>query len=101
MVGMGLFGGAWAAFWPLERNDLPGVTAVFWYLVGIGLLVPPALILLDQIGKVPKPHRYVRAIALFVVLAVWLVSSVFTPAPQRLALPILLVLTLWAMRRLG
>ena len=101
MLGIGLLGGTWAAFWPVERADLPGTAAALWYLVGTGILVPPALILLDRIATVPKPTAWVRAVAPMVAFAVWLVSSAFAPAPQRLALPMVLVLTLWAMRRLG
>lgn len=101
LLGLGLLGGAWAGYWPLERNDLSGAWGALAYLGGLGLAVPAAMLALDRVGAVPRPRTGVLLVAPAVAAAAWTVQTVAAPIPQRLALPVLLGLTLWAMRRLG
>lgn len=105
MVGLGAFGGVWAAFWPLERTDLPGGWPGAWgvlaYLGGTALVLPFAQVALDRVGRVPRPPTRVLCVAPAFMLALWVAGWAVQPAPARLALPLLLAATLWAMRRLG
>lgn len=103
---VGLLGGLWAAYWPRERDVLPGGLTVAGYLIGVGLLVPLAQVVLDRLGRVPVPSRTLPSRAVLLVaptllLVAWLFRLAAAPRPVMLSLPCLLVLTIWIMRRLG
>ncbi len=104
IAGLVLFGAAvafFAMFWPVERTDLPGLPSVLGYLVGLGLVVPLANVVLDRIGVLAVPSRKLLWIAPGIAALVWLGQSLFAPALVRLSVPVLIALTLWMMRRLG
>lgn len=99
MVGLGL--GFFAGFWPTERQDLPQMDAILQYQVGSGLAAVLGLLLLDRFGQVPRPPRLVALAVLALAALLWLGKTAVDLRAERLALPVMLGLTLWAMRRLG
>jgi hypothetical protein len=101
LLALGLFGAVFATFWPSERGTMPPGDVVLFYLAGIGLVVPLAQIVLDRIGTLPRPPLWVALTVPGLALALWIGKSLAAPAPQRLAFPVLVGLTLWTMRRLG
>ncbi len=100
-MAVGVGGGLWASYWPIERGAMPGVGATTAYLVGVGVAVPLAHLLLDRIGTVAPPRRGVLWLAPGLLLLLWLVRCVVAPSPYYLSLPFLVWLTWWVMRRLG
>lgn len=100
-VAFGVFGAFWAQYWVSERSDLAGGLALAVYLVGCGLVVPLAHVVMDRIGTLPRPRAWVLWIAPGIAAAVWVAQSVAEPNPMRVVLPLILVLILWVMRRLG
>jgi hypothetical protein len=104
LIALGAGGGFFALFWPLDEgraNQIPGGETVFGYLVGIGCSVVFANILLDRFKKLPVPPGWVRLIAPVLALMVWIPTTVYDPNPVRVFWPLMVGLTLWAMRRLG
>ena len=104
LVALGAGGGFFALFWPLDEGrggTTPGGEAVLGYLVGIGCIVVLGNRVLDRIEYVPRPSAWVAAIAPVLALAVWIPTSVFDPNPVRVFWPVMVGLTIWAMRRLG
>jgi hypothetical protein len=97
----GLFGAFWAQYWVEERADLAGGTALAVYLVGCGLVVVLAHGVMDRMGSLPRPSRWVLWIAPGIAAAVWVAQSVADPNPMRVVLPLILGLILWVMWRLG
>lgn len=99
--------GGFAVYWPLDPShwptdgSVPATAAVLAYLVGLGLVVPAAHLVLDRIGTVPRPHGAVLLAVPAVALAVWVATGLADPDPVRLALPVMVGLTLWAMVRHG
>lgn len=100
-LGVGLFGGVWAWYWPLERAAMPGAGATIAYLAGLGLAVPLAQLALDLIGRLEPPPRAVIMAAPVLAALAWVAGTVAAPSPLRLACPLLIGVTLVAMRRLG
>lgn len=100
-AGVGLAAGVFALYWPLERGAMPGGWAVLGYLAGLGLAVPAGHVVLDRLGRLPRPHGAVLAVAPLLAMALWVGKTVAWPSPARLALPVMLGLTVWAMLRLG
>ena len=117
LAGLGLAAGAFGLWWPAERDDLPGAAVLVGYLAGIGLVVPLGQVVLERlgptsrrgtvpggpapVGTVPCPPRGVALVAPVLLTLVWLAQTIAAPSLQRLALPVVLGLTLLAMRRLG
>lgn len=101
MVALGLFGAFMGSYWPLERTELPGRVAIGVYLTGTGVLAVLGQIALDRVGSVPQPPKWVFWVVPAFAVVLWGVQSTIDPRPQRLALPLMVGLTLWAMRRLG
>lgn len=100
-VALGLAGGIWAAYWPIERGGMPDAATTAIYLVGLGLLVPLAHVVLDRIHRVPVPATRLLMVAPGLLLLAWLARVLIAPTPVYLALPVLLLLTVATMRRLG
>jgi hypothetical protein len=102
-AGTGLLTGGFGLFWPLERDDLSAMPAAVLvaYLLGWGLTMPPGLWVLGRLGRVPRPHGAVLLVVPALALAVWVAKSVTMPEPVRLAGPVMVGLTVWAMARLG
>lgn len=101
LVLLGVFGATFASFWPSERGVMPPGDLVLFYLAGVAFVVPAAHLLLDRIGRVPRPPALVLLLAPMLALIVWLAKSAADPRLERLAFPLVILLTLWAMRRLG
>ncbi len=102
---LGAGAGAFALWWPVERDDLPtgwaAVAQLGGYLVLLGLAVPAAQLSLDRLGTLTAPSRRTLLVAPGLLGVLWLLRVVLAPSPFYLALPLVLLLTLWAMRRLG
>ena len=101
MVALGAVGGLMALYWLLERSDLPGSTAIFAYLTGFGAMAVAGHMALDRLETLPRPPNRVLWVTPGLALILWLAESAADPRPQRLALPLMVGLTLWAMRRLS
>lgn len=100
LLALGLFGAGFAQLWPLERGAMPDIAAVVVYLVGVGLLVPLCNLLLDR-QRLSVTPSWLHKGAAAVLAVIWVVQLAFAPTVLRLAVPVLIGATLWAMRRLG
>ena len=98
---LGLFAGLWAAYWPTERGEMPGLAATAGYLLGLGLLVPLAQLALDRIGTLVPPRPWVLWIAPGLIALAWLARVAAAPHPVHLVWPALLLVTVATMWRLG
>ncbi|MGL4278825.1 MAG: hypothetical protein ACRCS0_00540, partial [Albidovulum sp.] len=92
---------AFAGFWPTERAELPPPSEIFLYQVASGAVAVAGLAVFGRLGALPRPPRLVLLIVPALALLLWLGKSLVDPRPQRLLLPLLLAVTLWAMRRLA
>ncbi len=101
LLGISLFGTIFGTFWATERQDLPTGDIVLFYLAGVGFVVPLGHLILDRLHTVPRPPRWVLLICPALLTLLWLAKTATAFAPQRLALPVVVGLTLWAMSRLG
>lgn len=101
MVTLGLAGGLWAGFWPLERLRMPSAWIALAYLGATGALVPIGNMVLDRIGTVPRPPRWMLLVAPALLSMLWVAQGVVDPRPQRLTLPLVLCGLFWIMSRLG
>ena len=99
-AGLGVFGGVWALYWPLERA-MPGAVAVVAYLAGLGLLVPLGHSILDRVGEVKVAPWWAMALPALVVGAAWVWQGVASLDPLRLVLPVVLAGLVWLAFRLG
>jgi hypothetical protein len=97
----GALAGTFALYWPLERAVLPGPWAVAGYIAGIGLVLPFGHWVLDRMGTVPRPAGWVLCVVPALGVVLWGVQTVASLNPLRLACPVMIGLTLWAMSRLG
>lgn len=97
----GLFGAFWAQYWVAERSDLGATLALAIYLIGCGLVVVLAHVVMDRVGTLPRPKPWVLWIAPGIAAAVWVAQWIADPNPMRVVLPLILALILWTMRRLG
>jgi hypothetical protein len=100
-VAYGLFGAFWAQYWVSERSDLTGGLRLAVYMLGCGLVVPLAHVVMDRMGSLPRPASWVLWIAPGIAALVWVAQSIADPNPMRVVLPLILALILWVMRRLG
>jgi hypothetical protein len=101
MAGIGALLSLWSAYWPLERDDLPGARAIFLYQAGSALAGVLGLVAFDRLTRLPRPAWPILALAPGLTALVWIAEGISDPRPERLSLPAVLGLTLWAMRRLG
>lgn len=100
-AGLGFAGAYWAQFWTSERPGQPEPWLFALYMLGFGLVVPLAHVVMDRLGALPRPKPWVLWVAPGIAIAVWLFQTITTMNPLRLMLPAVLVLILWIMRRLG
>ncbi len=100
-VALGLGAGAFALYWPIERDLMPGAITTAAYLCGWGLVVPLANVILDRIETLETPKRWVLLAAPALATGTWALLAVSSLNPLYLALPAVLALTVWIMRRLG
>ncbi len=104
LAALGAGGAVFALFWPLDprwATAAPAFGPVLAYLAGIGTGVVAAHMLLDRIAEVPRPPVWVALVVPVLAVALWGAQSFADPRPARLALPVMLGLTFWAMWRLG
>lgn len=99
--GVGVLTGAFALYWPLERAVMPGTWAVVGYIAGIGVVLPLAHGVLDRMGTVPRPAGWVLAVVPVMAAGLWAWQTLGSLNPIRIACPVMIGLTLWAMRKLG
>ena len=101
-VALGLASTYWAQYWPSELGTaLPDRAALAVYLIGFGVLVVLAQVVMDRMGHLPRPPAAVLWVAPAIALAVWAINGWSDMNPARLLLPLTLALIWWTMRRLG
>ena len=100
-TGLGLFGGIWALYWPVERPILPDMLTLAGYLAGLGVIVPVGQVVLDRIGTVPRPPVWVQLVAPAVITLAWAFQGIVAQNPLWLVLPLILFGLWQLMRRLG
>lgn len=100
LIMLGLFGALWGLYWPTERAGLPGLVPLLVYLPGLSLGVVAAQAVLTRLRPEGRFGRWLW-IAPVAVVMLWLVQGAIAPDPRRLAWPLVVGLTVWAMRRLG
>ena len=91
----------WAQFWVSERPGVPDTATFAFYILGLGLLVPLAHIVMDRMGHLPHPPTWVLWVAPGFAALIWAIQTVAEANPMRLILPLMLGLILWVMARLG
>ncbi len=101
MLALGAGGGIFACYWPMERPVLPPVSLILIYQLGSGLAAVAGFVLLGRIGRLPRPPGAVLALVPGLAVILWIIQGIADPRPQRIALPVMMGVTLWAMRRLG
>jgi hypothetical protein len=101
LIAVGLGGAAFSGFWPTERPVLPPAPRIFLYQIASGLVAVAGFAAFGRLGALPRPPVWVLLVVPCLALAVWLAKSAMDPRPVRLLVPLLLAVTLWAMRRLG
>ncbi len=100
-LGLGVFGGVFALFWPSERAVLPGLDVLLVYLFGLGLVVPLGNLILDRMGSLARPRIRWLLAAPILLAVLWLARVGFAFSPVYAVLPLVLGLNWWVMRRLG
>lgn len=100
-TGLGLAGAYWAQYWPSEREGLPETWLFAVYILGLGLLVPLAHVVMDRLGQMPRPPQWVLWVAPVIALLVWGAQTVAEMNPYRLGILVMLGWFLWIMHRLG
>lgn len=101
LLALGLFGATWGLYWPTERSVMPGYPVALPYLVGLALPVVAAQIGLDRLQSLTPPTPILLWAAPVVLLVLWLVRAVLTGSVVVLACPVMLLITVWILRRLG
>ncbi|GHC61494.1 hypothetical protein [Neogemmobacter tilapiae] len=96
---IGMAYGFWAAWWPLEKPELPGLGAMALYqFSGAGVAVL-GFLGLDRFGRLPKPPRRALWIMPVVAASLFMLQTVLNPTPLRIFLPMMMGLTVWGMLR--
>jgi hypothetical protein len=98
---LGLSGAVWGLYWPNERQEMPGYGTALAYLPGLGMTVVAAQIGLDRLGRLSEVPRSVVLAAPLLLALLWLVRMIVTPEPVLLSSPVMVLTTVWIMRRLG
>jgi hypothetical protein len=101
MMALGAFGGLFSAYWPIERAILPGPADIAAYQLGTGGIAVAGFALLRAVAQVPRPAKWVLWGVPVLAVLLFLLQTAADPRPERLALPVVVGLTLWAMVRLG
>lgn len=97
-LAIGVFGGVWAQYWPLERGTMPGLAVTLAYLAGLGLAVPLANVGLDRLGRLEPPSRRVLVVLPVLAGLAWGAGTLAAPSPLRLACPAMIGLSVLALR---
>lgn len=101
MLALGVAGGSFAGYWPMERPTLPSVREILVYQVASGSAAVLGLVVLSRIGRLRRPPTPVLALVPALAALLWIMQGISDPRPERLAFPLMLGATLWTMRRLG
>ena len=100
-IALGALLAFWAQYWG-EEHGVPLSGPGLWsYLLGGALAPVAAGLALDRIGSLPVPPRPVLWAAPALLALAWAVQAALALDPLRLALPPILALLLWTLRRLG
>ena len=100
LIAFGAMLGVWAWYWPLERAVPPPGTT-FAYLVGAGLVLPVANLVLDHLPRRYPYRRGEARAALAVVALIWALKLAVSLNVALVTLSALCLATLWLMRRIG
>ncbi len=96
---LGVAHGIWGQFWVIERPDMPPDSVTYAYLLGLGLVVPVAHIVLDRLPAIfPYKRAELRVLAGLATLA-WAAQMLAGLNPAYLVLPLAILPTLWILRR--
>ena len=98
---LGLGGGFFAGYWPLERATLPSAPQILLYHLGTGAAAALGCMMVAQLGRVPRPSSWVLLVVPVLAAALWVFQGIYDPRAERLTLLPMLGLTLWAMWRFG
>lgn len=98
---LGLAAAYWGQYWTSERAELPSWGALALYLLGFGVLVVLAQVVMDRMGTLPRPPLWVMLVSPAIALFVWGYATVADMNPLRVILPLALLGLWWVMRRLG
>lgn len=90
-----------AGYFPTVRPDLPGVGLVLAYQLAFLLLALLGHLWLDRLGPVAEAPRWLIWVAVLLALVGWGIKFLGDPQPKRLLVPLMIGLTLWAMRWSG
>ena len=99
-LALGLFGASFSVFWPSEMA-VAGAPEVAAYLLGLGLLVPLGLTILDRIGSIEPPSLWALAPGGGLMAFAWAVQGIAAADPWRLILPAILAALALLAARLG
>ncbi|WP_149588076.1 hypothetical protein [Tabrizicola flagellatus] len=101
LLALGAAGGLLAGYWPMERPVLPSTREILVYQIGSGGVAVLGFVILGRMGSLRRPPAVVLALVPALAAVLWIIQGIADPRPQRLAFPLMLGATLWAMRRLG
>jgi len=96
---LGVALGVWGQFWAIERTTMPSDSFTYAYLTGLGLIVPLSNIGLDRLPPL-YPFKRIEALIWAILFGLlWLAQMVATLNAAYLALPLVILPTLWILRR--
>lgn len=90
-----------AGYFPTVRADLPGLGAVLAYQLPFLAVAMAGHLWLDRLGPRALAPRWLGWVLALGALGLWGLKLVADPQPKRLLVPLMIGLTLWAMRRSG
>jgi len=96
---LGIAHGIWGQFWVIGRTDMPSDSFTYAYLVGLGLIVPLAHIVLDRLPVAYPFKRTELLILAGLSTLLWAAQMVASLNPGYLVLPLAILPTLWILRR--
>ncbi len=96
---LGIAHGIWGQFWVIGRTDMPPDSFTYDYLLGLGLIVPIAHIILDRLPTVYPYKRPELLILAGLATLVWAAQMLASLNPAYLVLPLSILPTLWILRR--
>lgn len=98
---LGIAGVVNAGYFPTVRADLPGLGAVLVYQLPVLAVAMAGHLWLDRLGPRAQAPRWLVWVLGLGALGLWGLKLVADPQPKRLLVPVMIGVTLWAMRRSG